>query len=180
MEAPSLGSLNGRLYVAWRGTNDEHNLKIMSSVDNGLTFGNKYVSRETSDAAPGLAVHNGRLYITWRGHGNERMNVAVVDTSGNNITGFSQKRELGGDKTEEGPTIASLNGRLYVAWRGTNDEHNLNIMSSTDNGLSFAKKCISKEESDAAPALTVHSGGLYISWRGRSNDQLNFSKYSGR
>ena len=35
----------------------------MVSTNNGQTFGNKFISPETSPQAPALAAHNGNLYI---------------------------------------------------------------------------------------------------------------------
>ena len=44
----------------------------MVSTDNGQTFGNKFMSPETSPQAPALAAHNGNLYIAWKGDGNDQ------------------------------------------------------------------------------------------------------------
>jgi hypothetical protein len=169
---PSLASFNGLLYIAWNGTDSAHRLNVMSSTDNGLTFGNKYTSGETSPVAPALAVHNGNLYITWRGTNNQKLNVAVVNTQGSSITGFSQKVTLG-DTSPSTPSLASLNGRLYIAWNGTDSAHRLNVMSSTDNGLTFGNKYTYGDTSPVAPALAVHNDTLYITWRGTNNQKLN-------
>ena len=76
-KSPSIASLNGRLYLAWKGDGND-NLNVMYSTDNGATFGHKYTSPETSPQAPGLCAHNGQLYITWKGDGNDFLNVAQV------------------------------------------------------------------------------------------------------
>jgi hypothetical protein len=68
--SPSLASLNGRLYIAWKGDGNDF-LNVMYSADNGTTFGNKFISNETSPQAPALCIHNGNLYITWKGDGND-------------------------------------------------------------------------------------------------------------
>jgi hypothetical protein len=172
---PSLASLGGRLYIAWNGTDSHHKLNVMSSSDNGRTFGNKYTSGETSPDGPALAVHNGSLYITWRGTGNEHLNVARVNLQGNSITGFSQKVTLG-DTSPATPGLASLGGRLYIAWNGTDSHHKLNVMSSSDNGRTFGKKYTSGETSPDASALVVHNGSLYVTWRGTGNQRLNVAE----
>ena len=50
----------------------------MYSDDNGITFGHKYISGETSPESPALCVHNGNLYIAWKGDGNDYLNVARI------------------------------------------------------------------------------------------------------
>jgi hypothetical protein len=168
--SPMLASLNGRLYLTWRGDGND-NLNVMVSTDNGRTFGNKFVSGETSTQAPTLCAHNGNLYIAWKGDGNDNLNVAIVDISGNQITGFSNKVTLG-DTSPLSPMLASLNGRLYLTWRGDGND-NLNVMFSTDNGRTFGNKSTSPETSQQAPTLCAHNGGLYIAWKGDGNDNLN-------
>lgn len=169
---PSLASLNGILYVAWNGTDSAHRLNVMTSIDNGLTFGNKYTSGETSPVSPSLVVHNNNLYVTWSGTGNQRLNVATVNRQGNKVTGFSQKITLG-DTSPGGPSLASSSGILYIAWNGTDSAHRLNVMTSTDNGLTFGNKYTSGETSPVAPSLAVHNNSHYIAWSGTGNKKLN-------
>ena len=168
--SPSIASLNGRLYIAWKGDGNDH-LNVMYSSDNGANFGNKLVSGETSPQAPSLCVHNNNLYIAWKGDGNDNLNVAIVNQAGNAITGFSNKVTLG-DTSPLTPVLASLNGRLYIAWRGDGND-NLNLMCSTDNGHTFGNKFTSGETSPQAPGLCAHNGNLYITWKGDGNDHLN-------
>lgn len=169
-KSPALASLNGRLYIGWKG-NGNDNLNVMCSADNGHTFSGKFTSPETSPQAPGLVAHNDNLYITWKGDGNDNLNVARVTLSGNNVTGFSNKVTLG-DTSPMSPALASLNGILYIAWKGDGND-NLNIMSSANNGASFGNKYTSSETSPQAPGLVVHNGNLYITWKGDGNDNLN-------
>ncbi|HZP25038.1 MAG TPA: hypothetical protein VFB04_16455 [Terriglobales bacterium] len=73
------------------------------------------------------------------------------------------------------PAIASLNGRIYMAWKGDGND-NLNVMYSTDNGVTFGHKYTSPETSPQAPALCAHNGSLYIGWKGDGNDNLNVAQ----
>ena len=171
--SPSLASLGGRLYIAWKGDGND-NLNVMYSADNGATFGNKYTSPETSPKAPALCVHNGNLYIAWKGDGNDNLNVARVNIQGNAITGLVNKVTLR-DTSPQSPALASLGGRLYIAWKGDGND-NLNVMYSADNGATFANKYTSPETSPQAPALTAHNGNLYIGWKGDGNDNLNVAR----
>jgi hypothetical protein len=172
-KSPALASLNGKLYIAWKGDGNDH-LNVMCSPDNGMTFGGKFVSGETSPQAPALCVHNGGLVIGWKGDGNDNLNVAHVTLSGNAVTGFSSKTVLG-DTSPVSPALASVNGRLYIAWKGDGND-NLNVMYSANNGATFGNKFVSGETSPQAPGLVVHNGALYITWKGDGNDNLNVAK----
>ena len=170
-KSPALASLNGNLFIAWKGDGND-NLNVMGSSNNGLTFGGKQTFGDTSPVAPSLCGHNnGMLYIAWKGDGNDNLNVAQVHVSGSNVTGLSNKVVLG-DTSPLSPAIASLNGNLYLAWKGDGN-NNLNVMVSTDNGAHFGGKFTSPETSVQAPGLGVHNGNLYITWKGAGNDNLN-------
>ena len=170
--SPSLASLNGILYLAWKSAGTD-NLNVMYSADHGKTFGNKYTSPQTSSQSPALCAHNAHIYIAWAGdHGNDAINVAIVDVSGNAITGFSQKVTLI-ETTPVSPAMASFNGNLYLAWRG-NGNTNLNIMYSANHGVTFGNKYVSPELSTTSPTLTVLPGTVFIAWKGAS-DKLNLS-----
>ena len=75
------------------------------------------------------------------------------------------------------PALASLNNRLYLAWRGDGNTH-LSVMDSADNGITFGNKFISPETSPQAPALCAHNGNLFIGWKGDGNDTLSVAKVS--
>src|SRR5204862_142727 len=85
--SPSIASLGGRLYIAWKG-NGNNNLNVMYSSDNGSTFGNKHTSCETSPQPPALCAHNGNVYVAWKGDGNEHLNVSGVRQAGGAIVGL--------------------------------------------------------------------------------------------
>jgi hypothetical protein len=172
-DSPSLASLNGNLYLAWKGDGND-NLNVEYSADNGVTFGNKYTSPETSPQAPGLCAHNGELYITWKGDGNDNLNVARVNISGNSITGFTNKVVLA-DSSKLSPSLASLNGRLYLAWKGDGND-NLNVEYSADNGATFGNKYTSSETSPQAPELCAQNNKLFITWKGDGNDNLDVAQ----
>jgi len=171
---PALASLNGNMYIAWKGAGND-NLNVMVSTDNGQTFSNKFISPETSPQAPALAAHNGNLYIAWKGDGNDQLNVAIVNIdAAASPTGFSNKVVLG-DTSPLSPSLASVNGSLYLAWRGDGNDQ-LNVMVSFDNGSTFGNKFISGETSTEAPVLGTFNGSLMIAWKGDGNDNLNVAR----
>lgn len=170
---PSIASLNGLMYVSWKGDGND-NLNVMCSADNGISWGSAYTSTETSPQAPALCAHNGNLYIAWKGDGNDNLNVAQVVTSGNSITGFTNKVTLG-DTSSDSPSLASFGGLLYLAWKGSGND-NLNVMCSADSGTSWGSVYTSPETSPQAPCLCAGSSNLFIAWKGDHNDNLNVAQ----
>ena len=63
-----------------------------------------------------------------------------------------------GDTSSQNPAIASLGGRLFIAWKGSGNDH-LNVMFS--------------DTSDSQPSLAVHNAKLLIAWKGSGNDLRN-------
>jgi peptidase A4-like protein len=171
--SPSLASLGGRLYLAWKGDGNNF-LNVMCSTDGGRTFGHKHTSGERSPQAPGLVAHGANLFIAWKGDGNDNLNVARVATAGDAITGLVDKVTLG-DTSPVGPSLGSANGRLYLSWKGDGNNF-LNVMCSTDGGHSFGHKHTSPERSPQAPGLVAHGGNLFIAWKGDGNDNLNVAR----
>jgi hypothetical protein len=172
-KSPALASLNGLLYLAWKGDGND-NLNVECSADNGLTFGGKYTSPESSPLSPALCAQGSLLFIAWKGDGNDNLNVAQVDLAGNSVNGFSNKY-VSGETSPVSPALASLNGLLYLAWKGDGND-SLNIMVSADNGASFGNKYTSSQTSPQSPGLTAHNGNLYITWKGDGNDNLNVAQ----
>ncbi len=176
--APALASHDGRLFIAWKGSGND-NLNLMFSEDNGHTFSGKRTFGDTSDCAPALVSHNGVLLLGWKGSGNDNLNVARVDlfastAGGFGIEGLSGKVILG-DTSSTSPALASHEGRLYLAWKGSGNE-NLNLMFSEDGGRTFTGKMIFGDTTDLAPALASHAGHLFLGWRGSGNENLNVAR----
>jgi hypothetical protein len=167
---PALASLNGRLYLGWRGDgNDQLNISV--SFDNGRSFVNKWTGSDTSTAAPALCASAGSLFISWKGDSNDNINVAQVALDGNGApTGLINKVTLG-DQTPTSPALASLDNVLYLAWKGDGND-NLNVISS-DDGLNFGGKITSGETSPYTPTLVANNGQLFIAWTGNGSNQLN-------
>jgi len=103
--------------------------------------------------------------------------VARVNLQGNAITGLVSKVTLG-DTSPMSPALASLNGRLYIGWKGDGNDY-LNVMYSANNGATFGNKFTSPETSPQAPTLAVQNGNLYIGWKGDGNDNLNVAQLTG-
>lgn len=176
--APALASHNGRLFLAWKGSGNE-NLNLAFSDGNGRTFKGKRIFEDESEHSPALVSHGGRLSLAWTGVGNEQLNVAKVALFGNTAGGFGieglEEKVVLGDTSEAAPALASHNGRLFLAWKGSGND-NLNLMFSEDNGASFRGKTTFSETSSHGPALTSHGGRLFLAWKGSGNENLNVAR----
>jgi hypothetical protein len=176
---PALASHDGRLFLAWRGSGNE-NVNLNFSEDNGRSFRGTKSFGDTSTDAPTITSHNGQLYFGWKGSGNDNLNVAIValvsNGGGFGIDGFSQKTTLG-ETSDFSPALASQNGRLWLAFRGSGNE-NLNIIASDDAASTFVDKRVSFETSTDAPCLTGGLGRLFYGWKGSGNDNFNSSRVS--
>jgi hypothetical protein len=175
--APAIVSNDGRLFLAWRGSGNNQ-LNLAFSEDDGRTFKGKTTLGDSSEHAPALASHNGRVYLAWTGRGNDKLNVARVILLGNTAggSGFELERKVVlGDTSSTSPAIASQNGRLFIAWKGSGND-NLNLMFSQDDGATFRGKAAFGDSSSHAPALASHSGRLFMAWKGSGNENLNVAR----
>lgn len=175
--APALASNSGRVFIAWKGLGN-NKLNLAVSDDGGFTFKAKTTLGESSDHAPALASHNGRVYLAWTGRGNGKLNVARVILLGNTagVLGFELENKLVlGDASDAPPALASNNGRLFIAWRGSGNPQ-LNLAVSEDDGRSFKAKTTLADSSAHAPALASHDGRLHLAWTGRGNEKLNIAR----
>jgi hypothetical protein len=175
---PALASHLGRLFLAWKGGGND-NLNLMASDDDGGTFPVKKTFADATDNPPALARHGQRLLLAWKGSGNENLNVAKVilfanTTGGFGIEGLEDKVTLG-ETSNRGPSLASHAGRLFLAWKGANNDA-LNLTFSDDGGLTFRGKVTLGETSEEAPALASHGGRLFLAWRGSGNENLTVAK----
>jgi len=91
------------------------------------------------------------------------------------MAGLTDKVTLGNNTTPFTPSLASHDGRLFIAFRGDGNDQ-LNIMLSSDGGHSFGGKFISHETSTEPPALTSSGGHLFVAWKGDGNDNLNIAE----
>jgi hypothetical protein len=172
---PVLASHNGRLFLAFKGAGNSA-INVMYSEDGGLSFHGKFILAETTDIAPALASHNGRLFLAWKGSGNENINVAKVVLIGNTAGGFGigglEDKIVLGESTNASPALASHQGRLFLAWKGA-DNDQLNLAFSDNNGLGFTGKRVLGDASDRAPSLFSAGNRLLLAWKGSGNSNIN-------
>jgi hypothetical protein len=182
-QAPALTTFGGRLYVAWTGLDSR--LNMASSAD-GVHFSTPVTFNTFSGSSPALAAFNGRLYLGWTGF-DGRINLAsspdgarfdraevFAQTSFKPVVIAKINTQM-----EMAPALASFDGRLWLAWTGSDPQHHLNSMSSAD-GMTFSQLTTYPATSEDAPALVVQHGTspnqpdrLVLGWTGVGNKLLN-------
>ncbi len=129
-------------------------------------LGFKKTLAETAVHMPGAAVLRDRLYLGWAGTDSKhRLNVIQMDNTGT----WSSKVTLG-DTSEQGVSLQSFAGKLFMAWSGRGN-HQLNVMCS-GNGVDWFDKVTLGETSKHNPVLGVHRGSLVLAWTGM-DERLN-------
>jgi hypothetical protein len=162
-----------------------HSRGVAMGVHRGIIAGanlrpaeRKRVLEQSTSEAPALASHDGRLLVAWKGSGNDNVNVAKAQATTllgiDGVEGVEEKAVLG-ETTDRSPTLASHNGRVFLAWRGSGNDQ-LNLAFSDDGGRTFKGTRTLSDSSDHAPALASHAGRLLLAWTGRGNDKLNVAK----
>jgi hypothetical protein len=170
--APALAVYQGRLFLGWSGTDDQHHLNIESSAD-GLNFDTKTVFDGTTTpfsatalfgTGPVLAVHLNDLAIAWTGT-DQRLNYAYSsDVFGqywfpvNTLSYQSNSR----------PALDTFNGDFLIAY--TDLQNQINVYSLTYQTFEF----VDTTPSIDAPSLTTDDGfpgaaHLGIAWTDLNN-----------
>ncbi|MFD3480490.1 hypothetical protein, partial [Streptomyces sp. NPDC058695] len=173
--APALAGHGNRLFLAWRGSGNTE-LNLAFSDDGGATFKGTMRFNQSSDHAPALVSHAGRLFLAWTGL-DDQLNIAKVALFSRAQGGFGidstlEDHRVLQDSSDAGPALASHNGKLFLAWRGSGNTA-LNLAFFDETGTALAGKQPLADSSNHAPALASHRGRLFISWAGRGNDQIN-------
>lgn len=136
-------------------------------------FGPSIVRVATDGPAAGLVM-------AWTGNDE----AGTLNSSYSNTGGTTWRKTIvHGETSVAGPALAEHDGNVFMAWAGTNPAHNLNVMSSIDNGGHWGrlegplaplpgkrrpwKHPLPNESSDFAPALIWYGGQLVLAWTDR-------------
>ena len=182
---PSLSVYNGRLYMAWKGIDNDQRIWFSSfgpSNFNGTAWApQQQVQGVGTSVGPSLSVYNGRLYMAWKGIDNDqRIWFSSFGPSNFNGTAWAPQQQVQGVGTSVGPSLSVYNGRLYMAWKGIDNDQR--IWFSSFNGTSWApQQQVQGVGTSVGPSLSVYNNGrLYMTWKGITNDQrIWFSSFNG-
>jgi hypothetical protein len=168
---PGIASCNGKLYVAWTSNTSPYHIYISRSPNptstTSWTTPQKLNDTAQQTTGPSLVYWKSLLYIAWAGTDGATHLYVGYYTDGS--PSLSNHKALP-DSTLTTPDIApySVDGRLYIVWRGTNNTH-LNVESSLD-GLTWGHKKTFTGTSPLGPAIGefkgTHGDNLYIAWHG--------------
>jgi len=128
IDSPSLAVFNGRLFMAYAGTDSNHRLNYAVSSD-GLIFTQITDGNNRAGGGPAIAPFNGKMYVTFPGINDHRINIAS-STDGQHYSGQFTINAT----TAWRPAIGAGGGKLYLAWLDSSS--NLQVVSSTD-GVTF-------------------------------------------
>ena len=135
---PSLTVNNGKLFIAWTGTNSDQNLNVAQvNVDSngiftGLTTGTHEVLGYTSDHAPGIGAHREALVLAHSGQpvdisGDEKLYLDVRAERGSK-TSWGPGAFDTGQLTEHPPVLTvfdnGASNEIYLYWIGTDGGDN--------------------------------------------------------
>ncbi len=188
---PSLAVYHDQLYVAW--TNNVGCICLMRSTDGGRTFNpatkstseestfsvagslatNILLNERTRYDGPSLAVYQDRLYVAWADASHHPCLMFSTDggQSFDPRTKSVSKEvclhlNMENASYNPGPTLAFYQNQLSMIWVNTGG--NINIMRSTDDGLSFNSETNVKlkEKCYEAPAFIYYQGRPLLAWTG--------------
>jgi hypothetical protein len=117
-----------------------------------------------------------RLLIAWAG---PRQDPSIYWTARNfpltggiDSTDWESQRTIANAKSSESPTFATLDGKLYMAWKGPFDDHRLYWPPFDETGQVPGPETtlIPGRGSEHAPNIIGLNGRLHMFWKGIPND----------
>jgi hypothetical protein len=148
---------DGAIYAAWLdgrdrgpGTQRGSGLYIAKSANRGQSFEKsvRVALNVCPCCRPSIAFSSeNTMHIGWRGVLNDDVRDIFVATSTDGGATFGSGTRVAEDNWQingcphSGPSLATLGGRLFAAWRTVSgDRARLYIASSSDNGAHFSKR----------------------------------------
>ncbi len=138
------------------------------------------VGNNTADGAPSLWNFGGTLYLAWTGTDNaHHLYIVQAYTSVGGGLSFQNQRQIN-DTTipGNGPTLASYQGELYLAWLSSAGDRHIylgwyNGSSTLVNHATFDANACSR------PAMVSLNDTLYIAWRECGTNVLDIASGDG-
>jgi hypothetical protein len=197
-DSPALAVFQDKLYAACRGAGaaaDDQSLYWFAlELHEGVPTWSQpnHLGDRASFLGPALAVFQNKLHMAWRGvETDHNLYWATFDGQGNPPQ-WSSWCALENRGSIDSPALAVFQNKLFMAWRGVNEDRTL--YWATFDGNSPSLPCAQqwspqrrKDDRGSAtgPALVVFRDQLFMFWRGvesdTSNDQrLYFATFDGQ
>ncbi len=177
---PEVAAAGNNVYVVWSDTNGtkgtDADIFFSSSSDNGGSF-DKPINLSNSignSSNPEVAASGNNVYVVWSDtNGAKGENGDIFFSSSRDRAGsFGEPSNLSdNERNSTNPEVAASGDNVYVVWAdsreetGTSDNVNLNLKTSTDNGIHFGDRKIIKRDVDKEthlPQITASDGNVYI------------------
>jgi hypothetical protein len=165
----AVAAFDGKVFVAWTGVNDLHNVNIAYS-DDGYTFPKKNVItlNESSGAAPCLTVYGGELCLLWSDGGTGKIHVMFSPHT-------TSQRRYTLERDETRSTISGFPHKEFLAicWKGEDSASRPNVLLSSD-GINFdtsRKKVLESDSSRYHPAGASFAGKMVLAFVGVDQEQ---------
>jgi hypothetical protein len=155
--SPAIVSLNGVLFMVWRGEGSNDNLYYATSTDGFTWTGNRQIAGAASTHQPALVDFNGYPVLCFKGGNNDGgIYTATFNLSDQQWTSVYPTGPFG---TSNGPTLAVYQERLFMAWKGAGSDTSL-WWATTSNNLDRSawsgQSSIPGVGSTAQPAAVVY------------------------
>jgi len=150
--APTLGTYDGRLFIAWKDGSDHLNVATVVLDGLGRPFDILPLADlgDTSPVNPALAELNGNLNLAWKGDGNDNLNVMVSTNEG--ATFFD--KTISPQTSSDAPALATDGTTLFIAWKGSGND-NLNVARVETISASIERTGFALTGSGWTPGTTV-------------------------
>ncbi len=130
--SPAILSLNGVLFMVWRGEGNNESLYYATSTDGYTWVGNWQIAGANSSHQPALINFNGYPVLCFKGLSGDG---GIYTTTFNlNDQQWVPVVPTGPFGTTDGPTLAVYQGRLFMAWKGDGNDTSL-WWATTSNNL---------------------------------------------
>ena len=175
---PALAFGNGRLFLAWTGTDTR--LNVISSAD-GVNWSGKQTLNETSPTEPSLVSHNGVLYLLW--NGTDSANKLNIIESHDMGASFSNKITLGETSDHHPAMTFGADGLPRLSWTGSGNALLNELISETGTTNGFAAtpayKRMFSDTGANGPSLCAFRGRAFVGWTGTDHDnRVNVAELS--
>ena len=130
------------------------------------------------DNSPSLTASSQYLFSGYRNAADYTLTICRTDPYGNSdCTNFPGSRAMNFN-----PSLAYLNGVLYIGYEEYDNAHALRMFTSTDNGQTISENTnisnVNGDQTSTAPSLNVFRNTLYVGFRTNDSGQSFLYRYS--
>ncbi|MBN8571409.1 MAG: hypothetical protein J0M18_17435 [Ignavibacteria bacterium] len=179
-EPPCLASYDKSLYIAYKGKKtgrDNDDTKIYIAPYDGNRWGDSAPANLATDnfntgKSPALTVFNNKLYLAYKSYKDDNLNIAysaeLVEDNSYEFWDYKDKLNFHSTKS---PALTVYKDKLFMAWKGHDDDHEIWLSSSTD-GEYWPDGKATGLFTDESPALAVFKDKLYIAYNQNGSNNI--------